>query len=60
VHRYDNNEVMVVGATEEENVLNCRVGSVPIKYLRILVSNIELYATDLLYLGLKVEKRLPI
>jgi hypothetical protein len=61
---YHKSEVMVVGATEEEsatiaNMLNCKVGSLHIKYLGIPVSNSKLFARDLLYVGLKVEKRLP-
>jgi hypothetical protein len=40
-------------------MLNCRVGTLPFKYLRIPISNTKLYAADLIYVGLKVEKRRP-
>jgi hypothetical protein len=61
---YHKSEVMVVSATEEEsvgiaNILNCKVGSLPIKELGIPVSNTKLFVADLMYVGLKVEKRLP-
>jgi hypothetical protein len=61
---YHKSEVMVVGATDEEgadiaNMLNCRVESLPFKCLGIPVSNTKLYASDMMYMGLKVEKRLP-
>jgi hypothetical protein len=61
---YHKSEVMVVGASEEEsitiaNMLNCKVGSLPIKYLGIPVRNSKLFAGDLLYVGLNVLKRLP-
>jgi hypothetical protein len=58
---YRKNEVIVVGASKEEgtsiaNMLNCKVGSLPIKYLGVLVSNTNIFAADLHYVGLKVEK----
>jgi hypothetical protein len=61
---YYKSEVTVIGANEEEsadiaNMLNYRVGSFPMKYLGILVSTSKLYAANLMYVGLKVEKRLP-
>jgi hypothetical protein len=61
---YHKSEVVVVGATDVEgasiaNMLNCRVGTLSFKYLGIQVSNTKLYATDLMYVDLKVEKRLP-
>jgi hypothetical protein len=36
-----------------------RGGGVPFKYLGILVSSNKLFTADLMYVGLKVEKRLP-
>jgi hypothetical protein len=61
---YRKSEVIIVGAPEGKsvsiaNMLNCKVGSLPIKYLEIPVSNSKLYAGDMLYVGLKVEKRIP-
>jgi hypothetical protein len=41
------------------NMLNCRVSSFPMKYLGILVSTSKLFVADLIYVWLKVEKRLP-
>jgi hypothetical protein len=56
-------EVIVVGASKEESakiadILKCKEGSLPIKYLGIPVSSTKLYTTDLVYVGLKVEKKL--
>jgi hypothetical protein len=36
-----------------------RGGGFPFKYLGILVSSNKLFTADLMYVGLKVEKRLP-
>jgi hypothetical protein len=38
--------------------LNCREGVLAIKYLGMLVSD-KMFMTDLIYVGVKVEKRLP-
>jgi hypothetical protein len=60
---YHKSEVMVMGVSDEEsarigNVLNCKEGVLPMKYLGILVSKTHVY--DRLDLcGVKVEKRLP-
>jgi hypothetical protein len=56
--------VMVLGVSGEESariarLLNCKEGVLPMKYLDIPVSNMKLYSTDLIYVGVKVEKRLP-
>jgi hypothetical protein len=55
---------MVLGVSNEQraripNVLNCREGVVPIKYLGIPISKTHLYSANLVYVGVKVEKRLP-
>jgi hypothetical protein len=57
-------EVVVIGATSEGSakiagLLNCREGKLPMKYLRVPMSDRILYTTDLLEVGVKVEKRLP-
>jgi hypothetical protein len=57
-------EVIVVGASKEErakiaNWLNYKEGELPIKYLGIPITTGKLYNVDLMYVGLKVEKRLP-
>jgi hypothetical protein len=56
---------MVLGVSDEEramiaNVLNCKEGVLPMKYLGIPVSKTNLYTADLIYVGVKVEKRLPV
>jgi hypothetical protein len=61
---YHKSEVIVVGASKEEstkiaNCLNCREGELPMKYLGVPVTTTKLYTVDLMYVGLKVEKRLP-
>jgi hypothetical protein len=38
---------------------NSNEGSLPLGYLGIPVSNIKLYTIDLMYVGMKVERRLP-
>jgi hypothetical protein len=61
---FHKSEVVVLGVSKEEstrlaNCLNCKEGEMPIKYLRIPVTSAKLYTVDLMYVGLKVEKRLP-
>jgi hypothetical protein len=61
---YHKSEVMVVGVPAEERariarLLNCKEGTLPMKYLGIPASNMKLYSADLIYVGVKVEKRLP-
>jgi hypothetical protein len=58
---YHKSEVIVMGASREEstgiaNMLNCKVGSLTIKYLGVPVSNTNIFKADLHYVGLKVEK----
>jgi hypothetical protein len=60
---YHKSEVKVLGVSREESarvarLLNYREGALPMKYLGILVSNMKLYTADLIYVGVKVEKRL--
>jgi hypothetical protein len=55
---------MVLGASKEEstrsaNCLKCKEEELPMKYLGISVTSATLYTTDLMCVGLKVEKRLP-
>jgi hypothetical protein len=40
-------------------MFNCNIGDLPLKYLGILVSNKHMSATDLSYVHLKVEKKIP-
>jgi hypothetical protein len=61
---FHKSEVMVLRVSKEEstriaNCLNCKEGGLPMKYLGIPVITAKLYITDLMYVGLKVEKRLP-
>jgi hypothetical protein len=61
---YHKSEVTVLGVSEEESariasLLNCRGVSLPMKYLGIPVNNKKLYVANLMYVGVKVEKRLP-
>jgi hypothetical protein len=60
---YHKSGVKVLGVSREESVrvarlLNYREGALPMKYLGIPVSNMKLYTADLIYVGVKVEKRL--
>lgn len=60
---YQKSEVIVVGAEEGESkrvadLFNCQVGSLPIKYLGLPVSDKKLTATDLRSPVNKIEKRL--
>jgi hypothetical protein len=61
---YHKSEVMLMGVSDEEKariaiVLNCKEGVLPMKYLGITISKTNLYTADLIYVGVKVEKRLP-
>jgi hypothetical protein len=61
---YHKSEVMVLGISVEKiarnaRLLNCKEGSLPMKYLGIPVSKTKLYSADLMYVGVKVKKRLP-
>jgi hypothetical protein len=61
---YQKSEVMVVGGTEEEqnyvaSMFNCNIGSLPMKYLGVMISDRHMSAADLSYVYRKVEKKLP-
>jgi hypothetical protein len=61
---FHKSEVIMVGVSKEEstriaNCLNCKEGELPMKYIGIPVTTDKLYIADLMYVGLKVEKRLP-
>jgi hypothetical protein len=61
---FHKSKVIVVGASKEEgariaNCLNCKERELPMKYLGIPVTTDKLYIADLMYVGLKVQKRLP-
>jgi hypothetical protein len=61
---YQKSEVIVLGASEDESSqiakwLNCREGSLSLKYLGMSVSDRMLFMADLMEIGVKVEKRLP-
>jgi hypothetical protein len=61
---YQKSEVMVVGGTEEEqnsiaSMFNCNIGSLPMKYLGVMISDRHMSAADLAYVYRKVEKKLP-
>jgi hypothetical protein len=61
---FHKSEVTVLGVSKEEstriaNCFNYKEGELPMKYLGILVTTAKLYTVDLMYVGLKVEKRLP-
>jgi hypothetical protein len=54
---------MVLGVSSEESVriarlLKCTEGSLPIKYLDISVNDMKLYSANLIYVGVRIEKRL--
>jgi hypothetical protein len=61
---FHKSEILVVGASKEEsdriaNCFNSKEGVFPFKYFGIPVSSNKLFTVDLIYVGLKVEKRLP-
>jgi hypothetical protein len=57
---FHKSELVVIGAIDEiANLLNCKEGALPFKYLGIPVSDRMLFAADLMEVGVKVEKRLP-
>jgi hypothetical protein len=58
---YEKSEVFVLGCFDEEQkrvaeMFNCNNGSLPLKYLGIMVNNKHMPASDLSYVHLKVEK----
>jgi hypothetical protein len=55
---------MVVGGTEEEQtnvtqMFDCNTGSLPMKYLGVMINDRNMSAADLTYVHHKVEKKLP-
>jgi hypothetical protein len=61
---YEKSEIFALGCSDEEQkrvaeMFNCNIGDLPLKYLGILVSNKHMSATDLSYVHLKVEKKIP-
>jgi hypothetical protein len=60
---YQKSEVIVVGGSEEDQtnvaVFNYNAGSLPMKYLEVMVSDRHLSSSDLAYVHQKVEKKLP-
>ena len=62
---YKKSDVIVVKASNQEqkrvaNMLNCKIGSLPIKYLVISVSNTHLRVRELMFMGQKVENKIGI
>ena len=60
---YQKSEVLVLGVDQEEqervaNLLNCEVGSFPMQYLGIPVSNKKLLASDFEFWPTKIQKKL--
>jgi hypothetical protein len=61
---YDKSEIYVLGCTIDEeqkvvDILNCKVGKFPMKYLGVMVDNKHMTVSDLSYIYQKVEKRVP-
>jgi hypothetical protein len=61
---YQKSEVIVLRASKEESSqiarwLNCREGSLQMKYLGVPISDKMLFAADLMEIEVKVKKRLP-
>jgi hypothetical protein len=61
---YEKSEVFVLSCSDEEQnrvaaMFDCNNGSLPLKYLGIMVDNKHMSASDLSYIHLKVEKRIP-
>jgi hypothetical protein len=61
---YHKSDVIVVGGSEEEqsrvaNMFNCNIGSLPLKYLGVWISDKHMSSSDLAYVHQKVEKKLP-
>jgi hypothetical protein len=61
---YEKSEVFFLGCSAEEQkrvaeMFNCNNGSLPLKYLGIMVDNKHMSASDLSYVHLNVEKRIP-
>lgn len=61
---YHKSEVIVIGAPEAEkqriaDMLNCQSGTLPIRYLGVPISNVQLHLADMRYINSKIQKRLP-
>jgi hypothetical protein len=61
---YEKSEVFVLGCSDEEQkrvaeMFNCNSGNLPMKYLGVMVNNKHMTASDLSYVHLKVEKKIP-
>jgi hypothetical protein len=61
---YEKSEVFVLGGSDEEQkrvaeMFNCNSGNLPMKYLGVMVNKKHMTASDLSYVHLKVEKRIP-
>jgi hypothetical protein len=61
---YEKSEVFVLGGSDEDKkrvgeMFNCNSGNLPMKYLGIMVNNRHMTASDLSYVHLKVEKKIP-
>jgi hypothetical protein len=61
---YQKSEVFVIGADLEEqervaDIFNCNVGTFPLKYLGVMISDKHMCIPDLAYIHQKVSKRLP-
>ena len=60
---FEKSELFSIGLTEEEqcmaaNLLGCKVGSFPMKYLGMPVSSLKISKAQLSYVSEKTEKRL--
>jgi hypothetical protein len=61
---YQKSDVIVVGGSEEEQsnvavLFNCNIGNLPMKYLGVMISDKHMSSSDVDYVHLKVEKKLP-
>jgi hypothetical protein len=61
---YQKSEVLVIDGSDSKQIrvdeaFNCKVGSLPMKYLGVKVSNKHMTISDLAYVYQKVEKRIP-
>ena len=60
---FQKNEVFVIGVNSEEEeriaaIFNCKVGSLPLKYLGVMISDRHMFAADLAYVHQKVAKKI--
>jgi hypothetical protein len=61
---YQKSDVIVVGGSEEDQsnvavLFNCNIGNLPMKYLGVMISDKHMSSSDVDYVHLKVEKKLP-